>query len=316
MQPESELNVNLIKAQMGMANNLKGLSSLAKNAGKGGAADSKRWKAALDFQSMFLGQMYKAMRKTVSGSELTEESQGMSSGRGIFTEMLDQEYANLDSKNPLVSGSQGMQKAASGMSNSLAAQIYRTLLRQEGIQVPGAPGTKKEDLAPMPFMNVGAMARALGGRKANPAQVPTLSDEVLDPIVDLASKTYGVAKNLIRSVIGQESAGKHLAVSPAGAKGLMQLMDTTAGDLGVKNAFNPRENVMAGTRYLKQMLERFNGDEKLALAAYNAGPGAVDRFGGIPPYAETRNYVDKVLQRRADMDVKDGQTGEAGAAGK
>lgn len=309
MEPKADYNVNLIKAQMGMANNLKGLSSLAKNAGTGEAADAKRWKASLDFQSMFLGQMYKAMRKSVMGSEVTE----MSQGREIFTEMLDQEYARMDSKNPLESGSQGIRKAVSGMSNSLAAQIYRTLLRQEGAEIPGGPVEKRSDVAPMPFMPVGAMARALGGRKSQTMQTPALSKDVLDPIVDLAAQTYGVAKNLIRSVIGQESAGRHLAVSPVGAKGLMQLMDSTAREMGAADSFNPRENVMAGTRYLKQMLERFKGDEKLALAAYNAGPGAVDRFGGIPPYAETRNYVEKVLKSRNDMDVKDGQAGEAGA---
>lgn len=310
MEPKADYNINLIKAQMGMANDLKGLSSLAKNAGKGEAADAKRWKASMDFQSMFLGQMYKAMRKSVMGSEVTE----MSQGREIFTEMLDQEYARMDSKNPLESGSQGIQKAVSGMSNSLAAQIYRTLLRQEGGLAPGGSDDGKDDIAPLPFMPVGAMARALGGRKPQTLQNPTLSRDVLDPIVDLASKTYGVAKNLIRSVIGQESAGKHLAVSPVGAKGLMQLMDTTAREMGATNSFNPRDNVMAGTRYLKQMLERFGGDEKLALAAYNAGPGAVDRFGGMPPFAETRNYVEKVLKSRNDLDAKDGANAASSGA--
>jgi soluble lytic murein transglycosylase-like protein len=149
---------------------------------------------------------------------------------------------------------------------------------------------------------------------AGAAKAPALSGAALDPLVEMASKTYGVAKNLIKSVIGQESGSRHLAVSPAGAKGLMQLMDTTAADLGVRNVFNPRENVMAGTLYLKRMLDRFGGDEKLALAAYNAGPGAVERFGGVPPYAETRAYVEKVLAAKAAMDVKDGK--DAADAGK
>jgi soluble lytic murein transglycosylase-like protein len=297
MNPETDYNLHLIKAQMGMAADPKGLK-----AGAAVPSNEKKWKAALDFQAMFLGQMYKSMRKTALGSDLTEAS----SGREIFTEMLDQEYARLDSRNPAAAGATGMEKALSGMSNSLAAQIYRAMLRQEGAEIPAAPGMK-----PMPFSATAAMAKALGGRKAQDLKSPSLSEAALEPMVELASKTYGVAKNLIKSVIGQESAGQPLAVSAAGAKGLMQLMDTTAADLGVKNAFNPRENVMGGTRYLKQMLEKFGGDEKLALAAYNAGPGAVDRFGGVPPYAETKNYVEKVLKAKADLDRKD--AGEAGA---
>lgn len=297
MNPEADYNLHLIKARMGMAADPKGLAASAS-----GSKDEKKWQAALDFQAMFLGQMYKAMRKSTLGEGLTETS----SGRAMFTEMLDQEYARMDSRNPAHAGATGMEKALSGMSNSLAAQVYRAMLRQDGSDIPAAPGMRTlTDPA-----RSAAMARALGGPKADVLKSPALGDETLDPMVDLASRTHGVDRNLIRSVIGQESAGRPLAVSAAGAKGLMQLMDTTAAELGVKNAFNPRENVMAGTRYLKRMLDRFGGDQKLALAAYNAGPGAVDRFGGIPPYAETKNYVEKVLKAKAEMDRRD-----AGAAG-
>lgn len=289
-----------------MAGDLKARKAATAAKSEGDASHEKKWKAALDFQTMFLGQMYKAMRKTTMGSELTEKS----SGREIFTEMLDQEYARMDSKNPTEAGATGMQKAMSGMSNSLAAQIYRSLLRQDGLQVPALPAGAE----PLPNFSAAALARGLGGRKAADQKSPSLGGEVLDPIVELASKTYGVAKNLIKGVIGQESAGQPLAVSHAGAKGLMQLMDSTSRDLGVKNPFNPRENVMGGTRYLKQMLEKFGGDEKLALAAYNAGPGAVDRFRGVPPYAETRNYVEKVLSAKAALDAKDLKDGALGAA--
>ncbi len=308
MNPETDYNLQLLKAKMGMANDLKSLQS-ASSAKSGAQADrEKKWKAALDFQSMFLGQMYKAMRKSTLGAELTEKS----SGREIFTEMLDQEYARMDSKNPAVAGLAGMQKAGSGASNSLAAQIYRTLLRQDG-QADGM-----EAAPAISFRAAFAASRnGLDGRRPasgsnGAAKTPALPGAALDPLVEAASKAYGVAKNLIKSVIGRESGSRHLAVSPAGAKGLMQLMDTTAADLGVRNVFNPRENVMAGTLYLKRMLDRFGGDEKLALAAYNAGPGAVERFGGVPPYAETREYVEKVLEAKAGMDAKDA----ADAAGK
>ncbi len=112
--------------------------------------------------------------------------------------------------------------------------------------------------------------------------------------IDEAAERHQVDSALISAVIHAESGGDPNAVSPAGAKGLMQLMDTTAADLGVRDSFDAKENIMSGAKYLRQLLDRF-GDEKLAVAAYNAGPGAVERHGGVPPFAETRAYVKKVL---------------------
>jgi soluble lytic murein transglycosylase-like protein len=115
-----------------------------------------------------------------------------------------------------------------------------------------------------------------------------------DLIVEHAQR-HGVRQSLVRAVIQVESAFNPYALSNKGAMGLMQLMPATAEQFGVRNAFNPAENVRAGVAYLRQLLDRYDNDEELALAAYNAGPGAVDRHGqSIPPYAETRNYVSKV----------------------
>jgi hypothetical protein len=112
--------------------------------------------------------------------------------------------------------------------------------------------------------------------------------------IEIASKKYNVDKTLIKSVIAQESCGNPDAISRKGAKGLMQLMDETAEKIGVTNSFDPFQNILGGTKYLKLLLEQFNGNEKLAVASYNAGPDKVQLYGGIPPYHETKKYVIKV----------------------
>jgi soluble lytic murein transglycosylase-like protein len=125
-------------------------------------------------------------------------------------------------------------------------------------------------------------------------------------VIARAASQHGVNPALIAAVIDSESGFNPRAVSSAGAKGLMQLMDGTARGLGVRDPFDPTQNVMGGARLLRQLLDRYKGDVRLALAAYNAGPAAVDRFGGVPPYGETQAYIPKVLaamQRHSALDT-------------
>lgn len=121
-------------------------------------------------------------------------------------------------------------------------------------------------------------------------------DAAFDQYIRQASLQTGLPFALIKAVVHQESQFNPNAVSHAGAQGLMQIMPQTGQLLGLNNPFSPRENIMAGSAYLKEMMKRYNGDVALALAAYNAGPNAVDAAGGVPNYSETKMYVQKVLE--------------------
>ena len=115
------------------------------------------------------------------------------------------------------------------------------------------------------------------------------------PVLRTIANKYQIDYRLVEILISVESGFRIDAISPRGAVGLMQILPTTALDMGIINPFDPVENMHAGCRYLKSMIKRYNGNLELALAAYNAGPGAVDKYGGVPPFKETRNYVKKIL---------------------
>jgi soluble lytic murein transglycosylase-like protein len=146
-------------------------------------------------------------------------------------------------------------------------------------------------------MQTFAVPRATGVQVTRP---PDHKSARFDPIIDKYAAAQGVSADLVRAVIQVESAFNHLAVSPKGAMGLMQLMPATASELGVVNPFDPAQNIGGGIRYLRRLLSRYDDRVELALAAYNAGPGAVDKYGQkVPPYRETRDYVHKITKSSA-----------------
>lgn len=155
---------------------------------------------------------------------------------------------------------------------------------------------------PSPLQGVIGSTGSIGGsvRPFNPfgdgASVePKPTPSQLSPLIQKAATEAGVAPSLLDALVATESAYDPSARSRAGALGLSQLMPGTARELGVENPFDPAQNLRGGATYLAQMMDRFGGDARLALAAYNAGPGAVEKFGGIPPYRETQRYVDRVM---------------------
>lgn len=183
-------------------------------------------------------------------------------------------------------------KSGDSFSSGVRDMAFQSMLEAAMMQQPQSP-------TPSPSRNVTAFdlfqtSSVQSTEPLTPKKVE-VNDAKIDSIIKKASERYGVNADLIRSVVKTESNFDAGVVSHAGAQGLMQLMPETARGLGVEDAFDPEQNVMGGTKYLKQMLDRYDGDSKLALAAYNAGPGNVDQYGGIPPFQETQHYVRKVL---------------------
>lgn len=144
-------------------------------------------------------------------------------------------------------------------------------------------------------MNYSGIAQVFVPNEVNSKTNEFASDGDWSDLINQAAQKFNVPAKLIHSVIQQESSFNPQAVSQAGAAGLMQLMPGTAKFLGVEDRFDPGQNVMGGAKYLRQMLDQFDDRVDLALAAYNAGPGNVRKYGGIPPFQETQNYVKKIL---------------------
>ncbi|CAG0942656.1 Membrane-bound lytic murein transglycosylase F [Candidatus Brocadiaceae bacterium] len=235
--------------------------------------------ASKQFESMMVGMMLKSMTESNGGLFGDDEGFGGDSMDVFFQQHLSSMMSN--------SGNFG-----------IANQIYKA--------------KTGEDLDPSVFMQhpvLKAPQRSAEPMKKRSIEVDSDSPvegispsgsamarlEKYESIIRDASQEYGVPVKLIKSIILTESAAIETAKSSANAKGLMQLIDPTARAMGVKNSWDPRQNIFGGTKYISMMLDRYDGNLKLALAAYNAGPGNVDKYNGIPPFKETQNYVVRVM---------------------
>jgi len=256
-------------------------------------AEKKRlFKAAKELESLFLNQLLKTMRQTIPKSELGEGfGLGEGLGKDVYTQIFDQELA--------------MKMAGIG-DRSMASQLYNSLEKVLERQFEGDQTDKVDLNKTLPqrsYLKIKSdelekpeKLESISLTKENPpVSTIKVSKGEYDSIIKRVAKKYKLNPMLVSAVIKAESNGDPKAVSNAGAKGLMQLIDSTASDMGVNDVFDPRENIEGGAKYLRKMINRF-GDIKKALAAYNAGPEAVKRYEGIPPYRETKNYVEKVLK--------------------
>ncbi len=168
-----------------------------------------------------------------------------------------------------------------GYSGRLHADIYMYVDPEGVMHFSNVPTTSKYEVY-LKEKTLGAVRSVMAG--------------VYDATILEAAQKYGVSASLLKAVIRVESNFNPWAVSRKGAKGLMQIMPENFEMLDIKDPFDPRQNIMGGTRYLKELLEKYRGRRSLALAAYNAGPEAVNRYNRIPPYKETENFVKKVMK--------------------
>jgi Rod binding domain-containing protein len=244
------------------------------NQGAGAKNDARLKKAAKEFESLFTGMILKSMTKNTDGL-FGDNSFGGDYYESIF-------------ENAIAS------KISEGKGIGIADFIYKKL---ENRVNPGSENSNSEKAQPAHGVKEKIDLRNTDKDffSTPPSQSSLKRLDQYESAIQGASELYGVDQNLIKSVILAESAANEKAVSASKAKGLMQLMDQTAKDMGVQNVWNPKENIYGGTKYLSEMLRLYNGDVSLALASYNAGPGNVEKYDGVPPFDETKNYITRVL---------------------
>lgn len=289
-----------------------GVDASAKSKALDAKSKLKLQKAVQDFEALFVNYMLQNMRKTVQKSD--EETSDF--GGDMMQGMFDLEIAkHVTRKSNLGIGEmlyrqltgEALPKAGPADADrpiKIPGSVPIEIPKSAPINIPGSGPIEIPRNAPIKIpvsASVSVPISAPDQVKVSPPARDTTSTkkpnklDQFQNIIQDASGKYDVDPNLIKAVIAAESAGNPRAISPKSAKGLMQLIDSTATAMGVKDVWNPQQNINGGAKYLKQLLDRFNGDTTLAVASYNAGPKAVEKHQGIPPYTETKQYVIRVL---------------------
>lgn len=275
-------------------------------------------KAARGFEAIFLNTLMKEMKFGEFNREGSDAGFGADTLRGYMNMQFAEQIANngtgIGLANMIYSQLSGGERlipiSTVKPSDTFVSQL-KQIVNNENIKLTPvddilsmqgdvlSAANKVKDIPKLKIENIESRKDIATQVSGNFFSRVTNRLEKYQDIIFRASEKYGVPENLIKGIITAESAGRNEARSPVGAKGLMQLMDGTAKDLGVRNSFDPEQNIMGGTKYIKQMLDKFGSIDK-ALAAYNAGPGNVNKYGGIPPFKETQAYVLKV-KKYAEM---------------
>lgn len=249
-------------------------------------------KASKDFESMLTTMMIKSMTKTTDGLFGKENY-----GGDVLDVLFETEMAKH------ITDSKGM---------GIADKIFSSMTGENLKKFENNIKSKSIEKSNLINKNTSSINKDTPSIKSEVIKAPvdkiTPSNKSLervdkyDQIIKDAAEKYDLDEKLIKSVILTESAGRADAKSKANAKGLMQLMDSTATDMGVKDSWDPEDNIHGGAKYLSKLLNQYDGEVDLALAAYNAGPGNVNKYNGIPPFKETQNYVKRVNNYLNTMD--------------
>lgn len=264
-----------------MINSTNTLENAATSAARAKGAqygDEQIRKVSRQFEALYASFMLKSMNASIERSSLVDKNMGQE----IFTDMLMDQYA---------------EKMSEGKGLGMADMLYR-YLKDNKDQVQNCSGRIREYEAQKNYNPkiMKYMAGNLGSASPQARETGKIPTEDLDPIIRRSAGKFSLDPGLIKAVIRQESGNNPAAVSMKGAKGLMQLTDSTAEEMGVTDPFDTLQNVEGGSRYLKKLMVQFGDNVELALAAYNAGPEAVRKHGGVPPYPETLDYVKKVME--------------------
>lgn len=238
---------------------------------------AKLVKASKDFESMLTSMMLQTMTKTTGGLFGKDNY-----GGDVLDVLFESEIAN---------------KMTESKSMGIADKIFSSLTGERISDFTKSQIKNSVDKTATKIENTGSLKKSDIQNvinKTTPSNKTLQRLEKYDSIIEDAANKYDVDKKIIKSIIMTESAGKANAKSKANAKGLMQLMDSTATEMGVDDIWNPTENIHGGVKYFSQLLKKFNGETDLALAAYNAGPNNVNKYDGIPPFRETQAYVQRV----------------------